>query len=157
MRRSQNGVLRSPARSPAPERAIERYHHAFEAGNLDPTRFNERLTALDTRLDARRGQDQRLASELAADTPTTPDATALKAVVDQLGHIIATGDPDRAKALLRVLIAELRVNSRSEVLPTYRVGAPVVCAQTSSVEPAYLKSNRFALLSGGHMALDDTE
>src|ERR1700737_198943 len=52
---------------------------------------------------------------------------------DQLGQVIASGDPDRAKALLRILIAELRVNSRSEVLPTYRVGAPVVCAQASSV------------------------
>jgi hypothetical protein len=38
-------------------------------------------------------------------------------------------------ALLRILIAELRVNSRDEILLTYRVGAPVVCAQTSSVEP----------------------
>jgi hypothetical protein len=39
-----------------------------------------------------------------------------------------------SKALLRILIADLRVNSRAEILPTYRVGAPVVCAQTSSVE-----------------------
>lgn len=29
------------------ERAIERYQDAFEAGNLDPTRFKERLAALD--------------------------------------------------------------------------------------------------------------
>lgn len=32
------------------ERAIERYQDAFEAGNLDPTRFKERLGALDVRL-----------------------------------------------------------------------------------------------------------
>jgi hypothetical protein len=87
------------------------------------------------RLDALRGQDQSLARELAADIPTIPDTAALRAVADQLGQVIAAGDPDRAKALLRILVAELRVNSRSEVLPTYRVGAPVVCAQTSSVEP----------------------
>ena len=42
---------------------------------------------------------------------------------------------EQAKALLAILIAELRVNSRSEILPTYRVGAPVVCAPSSSVEP----------------------
>jgi hypothetical protein len=46
----------------------------------------------------------------------------------ELGQVIATGDSDRAKALPRILIAELRVSRRSEVLPTYRVGAPVVCA-----------------------------
>ena len=33
---------------------------------------------------------------------------------------------------LAILIADLRINSR-EVLPTYRVGAPVVCAPNSSV------------------------
>jgi hypothetical protein len=70
---------------------------------------------------------------LAADVPTIPDTAALRAVADQLGQVLATGDPDRTKALLRTLIAELHVNSRSEILPTYRVGAPVVCAQTSSV------------------------
>jgi hypothetical protein len=68
------------------ERAIERYHDAFENG------------------------------ELVGDG-------------DQLGRTITNRDPDQAKALLRILIADLRVNSRSEVLPTYRVGAPVVCAQ----------------------------
>jgi hypothetical protein len=72
-----------------------------------------------------------------------------------LGQVIEAGDPDQAKALLRILNAELRVNSRNEILPTYRVGAPVVCAQTSSVEPTDLKSNRFAWLPGGRMSLDD--
>lgn len=33
----------------------------------------------------------------------------------------------------------VRINSRREILPTYRVGAPVVCAQTSSVELARLE------------------
>jgi Replication-relaxation/Recombinase zinc beta ribbon domain/Recombinase len=128
------------------ERAIERYQDAFEAGNLDPTRFNERLTALDVRLDALRGQDQALARELAADIPAIPDTAALRAVADQLGQVIATGDPDRTKALLRTLIAELRVNSRSEILPTYRVGAPVVCAQTSSMEPTGIEPVSFRQL-----------
>jgi site-specific DNA recombinase len=115
------------------ERSIERYLHAFEAGNLDPTRFNDRLAALDVRLDTLRAQDQALARDLSADIPTIPDATELRGFADHIGQVIATGDPNQAKALLRILIAELRVNSRSEILPTYRVGAPVVCAQTSSV------------------------
>ena len=34
------------------ERAIERYQDAFETGDLNPARFNERLSTLDTRLDA---------------------------------------------------------------------------------------------------------
>jgi site-specific DNA recombinase len=115
------------------ERAIERYQDAFENGDLDPARFKERLSALDTRLDTLQGQDQALARELAAEAPTTPNTAALHAVANQIGQVIATGDTDQTKALLRILIADLHVNSRAEVLPTYRVGAPVVCAQTSSV------------------------
>jgi hypothetical protein len=86
--------------------------------------------------------------------PTTPDSSALRSVADQLGRSIAHGNPDQAKTLLRILIAELRVNSRSEILPTYRLSAPTVCAPTSSVEPADLKSNRSARLPGGRMSLD---
>ncbi len=62
--------------------------------------------------------------ELAAEAPTTPGTAALHAVADQLAHVIATGDTDRTKVLLRILIAGLHVDNRREVLPTYRVGAP---------------------------------
>lgn len=86
-----------------------------------------------TRLHALQEQDQALASELDAEAPATPDTAALQAVADQLGQTIAHGNPDQAKALLRILIAELQVNSRSEILPTYRLSAPTVCAQTSPV------------------------
>jgi hypothetical protein len=84
-----------------------------------------------------------LALEMAAGVPTTPDTATLQAVADHLEHTIAHGEPEQAKALLAILIADLRVNSRSEVLPTYRVGAPTVCAPTSSmgragIEPATL-------------------
>lgn len=69
--------------------------------------------------------DQALASELAADAPTTPDTATLRAVAEQLGRTLAHGDPDQAKALLRILIVELRVNSRSEILPTYASTCPL--------------------------------
>jgi hypothetical protein len=144
-------VLRPPKARPQRLRrraAIQgraRDRDPFEAGNLNPARFNERLSSLDASVGGLRGQDQALARDLAADTPTTLDTAALNAVADRLGQVIETGDPDQAKALLRILIAELRVNSRSEILPTYRVGAPVVCAQTSSVELAGLEPATFWL------------
>ncbi len=136
------------------ERAIERYQDAFENDDLDPTRFKQRLSALDARLDALQGHDQALGLELGADAPTTPDTATLQAVADELEQIIAHGEPEQAKALLAVLIADLRVNSRSGVLPTYRVGASMVCAPTSSVEPTPLNANRFAQVAGGRMSLD---
>jgi site-specific DNA recombinase len=115
------------------ERAIERYHDAFENGDLDPSRFKQRLSVLDARLDALQDQDQALAREMDADTPTTPDTATLEAVADGLSRVVATGDTDVAKALLRILIADLRVNSRAEILPTYRIAPATVCAHNSSV------------------------
>jgi hypothetical protein len=44
---------------------------------------------------------------------------------------IAEADPKQAKALL--LIKELKLNGRSEILPTYRVVTPEVCAVPGSV------------------------
>jgi hypothetical protein len=45
------------------------------------------------------------------------------------------------------------VNSRSEVLPTYRVGAPVVRAQTSPVDAGGLRLNRRARVEALRQAL----
>jgi site-specific DNA recombinase len=121
------------------ERALERYHDAFEASKLGAGRFAERVQALDARLDALREQERQLARELASEAPTAPDADDLAAVAGHLDQIIAAGDPKQSKALLRLLIAELRVNSASEILPTYRVVDPSVCAPTSSVESTWIE------------------
>lgn len=67
-------------------------------------------------------------------------AADLAATASQLESVIADGEPEQAKALLRILIAELRVNGRHDILPTYRVIAPDrpitagVCATSGKVE-----------------------
>jgi site-specific DNA recombinase len=116
------------------ERALVRYYAGFEAGDLDAKRFEARVSALEARFDALREQDADLARQLAPQAATAPDAAELAAVADNLETTIATADPQQAKALLRLLIKDLRVNARSEILPTYRVVTPAVCALPSSVE-----------------------
>jgi hypothetical protein len=59
--------------------------------------------------------------------------------------ILTTDQPEQAKALLAILIIELRVNSRSEILPTYRVGAPMICAPNSSVGETGRRANHALL------------
>jgi site-specific DNA recombinase len=115
------------------ERALARYYAAFEAGDLNTKRFEARVSALETRLDALREQDVELAERLATQAATSPDAAELAAVAENLETTIATAEPRHAKALLRLLIKDLRVNARSEILPTYRVVTPAVCALPSSV------------------------
>ena len=124
------------------ERALDRYYQAFESGDLDPGQFKTRLADLQAKLDTLREQEQTLTAQL-ADPTEAFDPAALAAVADRLRDTLATGEPEQTKALLRLLIKELRVNGRSEILPTYRVVTPEVCATPSSVgragiEPATL-------------------
>jgi len=121
------------------ERAIDRYLDAFENGDLDAKRFQSRMDALQAKLDGLRDQDQQLAHDLAAEAPTTPDTAELHATANALEDAIRQGNPKHTKALLRILIAELRVNSRAEIVPTYRIATPMVCATNSSVELAGLE------------------
>jgi site-specific DNA recombinase len=121
------------------ERAIDRYLDAFENGDLNAQRFQSRLMALETKLDGLRDQDQQLAHQLAADAPHAPDTAELHATANALEDAIRQGNPEHTKALLRILIQELRVNSRAEILPTYRIATPTVCATNSSVELAGLE------------------
>jgi predicted nucleic acid-binding Zn-ribbon protein len=100
------------------ERALARYYAAFEAGHLDAARFEKRVSALETRVNALREQGTDLAQQLAPQAATSPDAAELAAVADNLETIIATAKPRQAKALLRLLIRDLRVNARSEIVPT---------------------------------------
>jgi hypothetical protein len=37
-------------------------------------------------------------------------------------------EPQKAKALLRLLFEEMRVTSRNKIHPTYRLATPAVCA-----------------------------
>ena len=48
-----------------------------------------------------------------------PTAADVANVAAHLECVIAEADPQRARALLRLLIEELRVNGRAEIQPTY--------------------------------------
>jgi hypothetical protein len=115
------------------ERALDRYYAAFETGDLDAKRFQTRVSALERRLADLREQDLDLAARVATEPPTTPDTANLAAVANRLERVITDSDPKQAKALLRLLVKDLRVNGRREILPTYRVISDAVCALPSSV------------------------
>jgi site-specific DNA recombinase len=54
------------------ERAIERYQDAFENGDLNPSRFKERLSALDARLEALHGKTKHSPSKWPQTRPQRP-------------------------------------------------------------------------------------
>ena len=127
------------------ERGLDRYYRAFEAGDLDPNRSQTRVSALEARRQALCEEGAALSAELSPEAPKAPPKAELQAVADELERVLAEADPKQAKARLRLLIKELRVNGRSEILPTYHIVTPEVCALPSSVggtglEPVVLSS-----------------
>ena len=118
------------------ERGLERYYEAFEQGKLTAERCEDRLVRLQSRLDDLRSQEAELslaAPHEAAEAATAADVADLANVLEAAAN---EGDPRKAKALLQLLIEELRVNSRAEILPTYRLVTPEVCAMSEKVEAA---------------------
>jgi site-specific DNA recombinase len=115
------------------EHSTARYFDAFEEGRLSPERCEQRFADLTSRLDDLRAQQAELAGT-SDETAATPTAADLAGVADRLDRTLAQGEPEQTKALLRILIAELRVNSKADIEPTYRIVTPGVCATSEKVE-----------------------
>jgi hypothetical protein len=81
------------------------------------------------RLGSLRGQDQVLARDL-AQTPPRPPTPQLSTPSPTKSAKSSTRATRPSQALVRILIAEPRVNSRNEILPSYRVGAPWFARRT---------------------------
>jgi exonuclease VII small subunit len=92
------------------EQALERYLDAFERGKLAAERCDERLSRLHARLGDLRAQQAELSTSTPDEGTQAPTAADLAAIADQLDHLVAEAEPQQAKALLRLLIAELKVN-----------------------------------------------
>jgi len=118
------------------EQALERYYEAFEQGRLSPERCDERLSRLQARLEDLRAQHAELSLSTPDEAGRGPTPADLAAVADQFERVIADGQPQKTKALLRLLIEELRVDGRTQIQPTYRLVTPEVCATSEKVERA---------------------
>ena len=112
---------------------LDRYFHAFEHGTMPERACAPRIAELTRRLselEARR-------AELAADTQESPEPLSdqdLHALQAHVRQVIEHGDPPARKALLQTLVDEIRVNSRTEIYPFFKV--PTVRPPHGSVRPA---------------------
>ncbi len=107
-------------------RKLGRYLAAFEAVVLDAPIVQTRVADLQTQLAA-------IAARLAeaprveAGSPAGPVEFAIVswALSRALGEVLRQGPRARTKALLRLLVGEIRVVSPDDIRPTYRVPALV--------------------------------
>ena len=143
------------------ERSTERYFEAFEQGRLSPERCEQRIARLNGRLDDLHAQQAELADDGTDEATNAPTPADLAATASQLESVIADGEPEQAKALLRILIAELRVNSKTDIQPTYRIIASDrthtagVCATSEKVDAGGPRLNRRARVEALRRALVD--
>ncbi len=111
-------------------RKLGRYFAAFEAGELDAPLVQSRLAELQAQLAA---IEARLAEtpHPEAGSPAGPVEAAIvswalsQALSQALGQVLRQGQRARTKALLRLLIGEIRVISPADIRPTYRVPAAI--------------------------------
>ena len=103
-------------------RKLSRYFAAFEAGELDAPLVQSRVAELQAQLAA---IEARLAETPRSDAGSTagPVEAALVswALSQALGEVLRQGERARTKALLRLLIGEIRVVAPDDIRPTYRV------------------------------------
>jgi hypothetical protein len=131
----RSGSPRSEPRSRAPSRRSSATTRPSSRAS-SPRSCDERLSRLQARPEDLRAQEAELSLLTAHEAGHGPTPADLARVADQLERVIAEGEPQKAKALLRLLIEELQVNGRAQIEPTYRLVTPTVCATSKKVEAA---------------------
>lgn len=102
------------------EDAIERYLLAFEARTLSETQCGQRMSALTEKVTELRQRRAGLTSATDNDPARSEVEVNLEAIQSEIADVL-DGDSDRSarKALLQTLIAEVRVESRDAITPTF--------------------------------------
>jgi len=103
------------------DQAIDRYLDAFEHRTMPDDLCRPRLEKLSAQRDQLRVREQQLRDLLATNTTAAPDPAALTALRRRIQDIFARGNGPTRKALLKTLIAEIKVDNRHTIRPFFYV------------------------------------
>jgi site-specific DNA recombinase len=104
------------------EAAIERYLGAFEAGTLPEAQCGKRVQALGAKLADLQARELELQQALAASATQEPPTPAdLDELASQLRQVIEHAPVTAKKALAQQLVHEIRVASRDDIRPIFRI------------------------------------
>ena len=106
-------------------RSLDRYFAAFEEGSLSPADCHERIAKLKARIDSLVAEEASLARRAAEQSSEALSPIDVTEWARDLGALLRAGSAQQRKAVFRLLVKELRVMSREEIRPTYRVPALV--------------------------------
>jgi exonuclease VII small subunit len=127
------------------KRSLDRYFAAFEEGSLSPADCQERIAKLTAQIDALIAEEASLAQQDSEGVPEVPSAVEVAEWARDLGTFLRAGTAQQRKALFRLLVKELRVMSKDEILPTYKIPA-LVRAPEGQVDPRGSYSNSWRAL-----------
>ena len=103
------------------EEALDRYFNAFETGKMDEDLCRPRIEALTERLRALRTRHSDLTAAIEDEELTGPSPGELEALRAKIRRAIEHGPVTLRKAVLQELVAEVRVESRRVIRPTFRL------------------------------------
>ena len=61
--------------------------------------------------------------------PTAPPAATLRQVADNIADIVASGSHSQRKALIEVLIAQIKITGPARIVPLFRIPQPPAAGQ----------------------------
>src|SRR5207247_9045084 len=103
------------------DEALDRYFNAFETGSMSEEMCRPRIERLAERLRGLRARKAELTTAIEDEQVTGPDPDEVEALKAKIRQAILGGPVERRKAILQELVAEVRVESRSCIRPTFRL------------------------------------
>jgi site-specific DNA recombinase len=126
-------------------RSLDRYFGAFEQGIMSAADCQERIERLRDRIEALEAEERTVAEAGPDGLPAAPTADEVAEWGRDLRVLMGSATAQQRKALIRLLVKELRVMSRKKILPTYKIPA-LVRAPEGQVDLAGRCVNRLPLL-----------
>jgi site-specific DNA recombinase len=109
----------------AARRSLDRYFGAFEQGILSAADCRERVDRLRERIEALEAEERAIAEGGPDRLSVAPTAADVAEWARDLRLLFDGATPQQKKALVRLLVKELRVMSRKDIRPTYKIPALV--------------------------------
>jgi len=106
-------------------RSLDRYFGAFEQGTLSAADCRERVDRLKDRIEALEAEERTIAQGGHKGLSMAHTAADVAEWAGDLRFLFESATPQQKKALIRLLVKELRVMSRKEIRPTYKIPALV--------------------------------
>jgi len=135
------------------EDALDRYFNAFESGRMSESACGPRIEALGERLRALRARHAELTAAMEEEQLAGPSPEDLEALRARIRDAIEDGPVARRKAVLQELVAEVRVESRRVVRPTFRLPLQPVLTLSQMVDPGSQNTNPAATVRAGAIDL----